>query len=254
KYTFRTVASSAFVMGIISQGTLGYSESSAPSRRIRAIQFGLLSPEEVTAMSSCTVVHPESYHIGGADDGSPVTGGLADPRMGTVERDRSCATCGEDSTGCQGHFGHIELCKPVFHLGFLTTIKKILESVCLFCGRLKANPLDPDFIRRSRLRDRRARFRAVWSACKTKMVCAIGQDEKDEDDGERRDPVAGMGGCGRRQPRIRKEGMGLFANYPKETDDADSAPRPLLPDAVRKILLTITDTDLISLGLNPTWS
>jgi DNA-directed RNA polymerase II subunit RPB1 len=29
----------------------------------------------------------------------------------------SCATCKEDIQVCPGHFGHIELATPVFHVG-----------------------------------------------------------------------------------------------------------------------------------------
>lgn len=44
-------------------------------------------------------------------------GGLADPRMGTIDRNFKCATCGEGMAECPGHFGHIELARPVFHVG-----------------------------------------------------------------------------------------------------------------------------------------
>ena len=57
---------------------------------------------------------------------------------------------------CSGHFGHIELARPVFHpgmqvhdcfpivakhptSGFIVKVKKILECVCVNCGKLKAD-------------------------------------------------------------------------------------------------------------------
>ena len=40
---------------------------------------------------------------------------------------------------CPGHFGHIELAKPVFHAGFLIKVKKIIECVCVNCGKLKVD-------------------------------------------------------------------------------------------------------------------
>ena len=46
-------------------------------------------------------------------------GGLADPRLGTIERGKKCLTCDENMTECPGHFGHIELATPVFHVGQL---------------------------------------------------------------------------------------------------------------------------------------
>ena len=44
-------------------------------------------------------------------------GGLMDPRMGTIDRNFKCQTCGEGMSECPGHFGHIELARPVFHIG-----------------------------------------------------------------------------------------------------------------------------------------
>ena len=47
----------------------------------------------------------------------PKMGGLADPRLGTIDRNFKCQTCGEGMAECPGHFGHIELARPVFHIG-----------------------------------------------------------------------------------------------------------------------------------------
>ncbi len=56
----------------------------------------------------------------------PKTGGLMDPRLGTIDRNFKCQTCGEGMSECPGHFGHIELARPVFHPG------EIIPSVYLF--------------------------------------------------------------------------------------------------------------------------
>ena len=86
----------------------------------------------------------------------PKMGGLMDPRMGTIDRNFKCQTCGEGMSECPGHFGHIELARPVFHpgeynsalvartwltasAGFIVKVKKILESICVNCGKLKAD-------------------------------------------------------------------------------------------------------------------
>jgi DNA-directed RNA polymerase II subunit RPB1 len=44
-------------------------------------------------------------------------GGLLDPRLGTIDKSQKCQTCGEGMSECPGHFGHIELARPVFHIG-----------------------------------------------------------------------------------------------------------------------------------------
>lgn len=63
-------------------------------------------------------------------------GGLMDPRQGTVDRMSRCQTCAGNMTECPGHFGHLELAKPVFHVGFLTMTIKILRCFCFYCSKL----------------------------------------------------------------------------------------------------------------------
>lgn len=75
-------------------------------------------------MSVVRVEHPETY-----EDGKPKLGGLEDPRLGTVDRSYKCATCGEDSFNCPGHFGHIELARPVFHVSEYL----VDGSLCALC-------------------------------------------------------------------------------------------------------------------------
>ena len=47
-----------------------------------------------------------------------------------------CQTCAGNMTDCPGHFGHIELAKPVYHVGFLTKSVKVLRCVCFYCSKL----------------------------------------------------------------------------------------------------------------------
>lgn len=72
----------------------------------------------------------------------PKLGGLMDPRQGVIDRNSRCQTCAGSMTECPGHFGHIELAKPVFHIGFLAkkTIK-ILRCVCFYCSKLLVSPV-----------------------------------------------------------------------------------------------------------------
>lgn len=91
-------------------------------------------------MSVVQVVYPETMDETGYN---PKDSGLLDPRMGTIDRYYRCATCNEDIAECPGHFGHIELCRPVFHCGFIKRVKMILESICYFCGRLKVDEVSP---------------------------------------------------------------------------------------------------------------
>jgi len=113
-----------------------FAYSAAPIRKVKEVQFGILSPEEIKAYSVAKIEHPEVM-----DEAThkPKMGGLMDPRMGTIDRNFKCQTCGEGMSECPGHFGHIELARPVFHPGFIIKVKKILECICVNCWKLKAD-------------------------------------------------------------------------------------------------------------------
>ncbi|EER38141.1 ribosomal polymerase B1 [Histoplasma capsulatum H143] len=87
--------------------------SKAQLRTIKEIQFGLLSPEEIKRMSVVHVEYPETMD---EQRQRPREKGLNDPRLGTIDRNWRCATCEEGINDCPGHFGHIELSTPVFHI------------------------------------------------------------------------------------------------------------------------------------------
>jgi DNA-directed RNA polymerase II subunit RPB1 len=89
-------------------------QSKCPLRTIKEIQFGLLSPEEIKAMSVVHIIYPETMD---ESNQKPREQGLNDPKLGTIDRMFTCATCKEDIQVCPGHFGHIELATPVFHVG-----------------------------------------------------------------------------------------------------------------------------------------
>uniref|UniRef100_A0A6C0ABX9 DNA-directed RNA polymerase n=1 Tax=viral metagenome TaxID=1070528 RepID=A0A6C0ABX9_9ZZZZ len=70
------------------------------------------------------------------DNVEPKRGGLIDPRLGPPGTDMDCATCGLNSSKCVGHFGHISLAEPIFHIGYLQIVKRILSCICLRCSKL----------------------------------------------------------------------------------------------------------------------
>ncbi|KAH8822372.1 beta and beta-prime subunits of DNA dependent RNA-polymerase [Flagelloscypha sp. PMI_526] len=226
--------------------------STAPVRRVKEVQFGILSPEEIKAYSVAKVEFPEVM-----DEAThkPKLGGLMDPRMGTIDRNFKCQTCGEGMSECPGHFGHIELARPVFHPGFIVKVKKILESICVNCGKLKADINDEAFVQRLRtIRDPKARMAYVWNYCKGRMICEP-DETKDEDDGGEV-TKKGHGGCGHIQPLVRKEGLKLFVQYKKPKDEDDDMKnfqpdkRLFTPSDIYTTFKKMSDTDLQLLGLS----
>lgn len=47
-----------------------------------------------------------------------------------------CTTCHGKLATCQGHFGHIKLALPVFHVGYFKSIITILQNICKECSHL----------------------------------------------------------------------------------------------------------------------
>ncbi|MFB0543389.1 MAG: DNA-directed RNA polymerase subunit A'/A'', partial [Candidatus Bathyarchaeia archaeon] len=99
---------------------------------IKAIKFGLLSPDEIRKLSEVEIQTSDTYD----EDGAPIPLGLMDGRLGTLEPRQRCTTCGNLSVDCPGHFGHIELAMPVIHVEFAKIIYKLLLATCRNCGRL----------------------------------------------------------------------------------------------------------------------
>lgn len=105
---------------------------------IDRIEFTLYGNGEIKRASAIN----DTYGINIAetyDLMEPKRGGLVDPRLGTADSTILCATCGMEYKNCPGHFGHTELAEPVYHLGFLGTIKNILGCVCIRCSKLLIN-------------------------------------------------------------------------------------------------------------------
>jgi len=102
------------------------------TKRIAAVKFALLSPDEVRKMSATKIITADTYD----DDGFPIDMGLMDPHLGVIEPGLRCKTCGRKVDECPGHFGHIDLAMPVIHVGYVKEIKKLLQSTCRSCGRL----------------------------------------------------------------------------------------------------------------------
>ncbi len=101
-------------------------------KKIDHITFGLFSPKQVTGMASAKIVTPELYD----KEGYPVDGGLMDIRLGVIDPGLRCKTCGQKLKECPGHFGYIELARPVIHILFVRQIYNMLRSTCKYCGHV----------------------------------------------------------------------------------------------------------------------
>lgn len=231
---------------------LHFGHSDAPLKTVEEIQFGLLSPEEIKNMSVAHIMYPETMD---ETRTKPLVGGLNDPRLGSVDRQFKCATCQQNMSECPGHFGHIELAKPVFHPGFIKKVKKILETVCHNCSKVLEDRSNEEFAAAVATRDKKARFQKIWNVCKGKKACSneVPKEEDIEfDPSGKGKKSAGHNGCGNDQPSIRQTALQLWANWEITNEEGQKTKdkRLITPEAALNILKRISDDDLRDMGLN----
>ncbi len=197
-------------------------------KAVSGIRFSVFSPSEIRKYSVTEISAPETYD----EDGMPVTGGLMDNRLGTIEPGQKCATCGNTAARCPGHFGHIELAEPVLHIAFVDDIRKILVSTCRSCGRLLLLQEDMD-THHARLQE------------KTSYSPTLREEiEKEIINKAKKTKVCPH--CGKKQYEIEFTKPTTF----HEITEWGGATR-LLPVAIRERLERVSDEDLRLLGYDP---
>ncbi|KAJ9673445.1 hypothetical protein PVL29_023173 [Vitis rotundifolia] len=199
--------------------------SPAEVAKVRMVQFGILSPDEIRQMSVVQIEHSET-----TERGKPKPGGLSDPRLGTIDRKMKCETCTANMAECPGHFGHLELAKPMFHIGFMKTVLSIMRCVCFNCSKILADEEDHKFKQAQKIRNPKNRLKKILDACKNKSKCE-GGDEIETQAQDSDEPVKkSRGGCGAQQPKLTIEGMKMIAEYKiqrKKNDDPEQLPEPV---------------------------
>ncbi|MEE9406402.1 MAG: DNA-directed RNA polymerase subunit A' [Candidatus Aenigmarchaeota archaeon] len=100
--------------------------------RISEIGFSILSPEVIKQLARVRVVNSDLYDA----DGYPVEGGVMDPRLGVIDPGLHCRTCGGSIGECPGHFGYLEMAKPIIHVLYTKVIYQLLKFTCKKCNRI----------------------------------------------------------------------------------------------------------------------
>ncbi|XP_012276630.1 DNA-directed RNA polymerase II subunit RPB1 [Orussus abietinus] len=229
------------------------SDSKAPLRTVKRVQFGILSPDEIHRMSVTDggIRFPETM-----EGGRPKLGGLMDPRQGVIDRNTRCQTCAGNMTECPGHFGHIDLAKPVFHVGFITKTIKILRCVCFFCSKMLVSPHNPkikEIVMKTKGQPRK-RLTFVYDLCKSKNICEGGDEMDINKEGQEQQPAdrrPGHGGCGRYQPNLRRSGLDVSAEWKHVNEDSQEKKIVLTAERAWEILKHITDEESFILGMDP---
>lgn len=106
--------------------------------RIKHIQFGIYSNPDVVNQAVLEVSDRNVYDISTTQENARVltANGPMDTRMGISTKTGKCTTCGQGLNECNGHFGHIKLALPAFHVGYLKHIIDVLNCICKDCSKV----------------------------------------------------------------------------------------------------------------------
>ncbi|CAK8998724.1 DNA-directed RNA polymerase II subunit RPB1 (RNA polymerase II subunit B1) (DNA-directed RNA polymerase III largest subunit) [Durusdinium trenchii] len=232
--------------------------STVPFKRVDRVQFSVMSSEELKGWSVTQkhmlknkkpVPAGVTTHRNYDEDGEPIWGSLADPRMGnTFDKDHP------------GYFGHIELARKVYHVGFLNTVLAILRCVSFHDGKLLFNK-EEDMVNwnKAMLLKGKNRLGALAKLSARFVEC----------------PRTKLP-----QPKYRKDGLKIVMEFYDRSSsrgagrraDASESTAPssrfdetLIPgsgeriqnltaEMAHEILKKISDEDCVDLGLDPRWT
>ncbi|GMF25445.1 unnamed protein product [Phytophthora lilii] len=232
---------------------LDCSTASSPERRelsAEELLTRLYSALDLQALAGQT--SPELSPLGSGDEGAH-----GFPNGGKVN-------------DCPGHFGHIELARPMYHMGFIKEVLKILRSVCFHCSKVLSDERDHRFRSAMKIKNGKRRLKAVYEICSNKSMCEYGEEADMEKmredlniglqgglDDKSKPKEGGHGGCGGLQPKYRKQGIKLLVEFPEQMEDVPGSGdrKQNLPAAkVLSIFKNISDEDCYALGLDPRWA
>lgn len=99
---------------------------------IKGLEFGALSAKDIVAQSEVEIQTRDLYDL---EKGRvPKEHGALDTKMGISSNAQECSTCHGNLASCHGHFGHIRLALPVFHVGYFKSIISVLQCICKSCA------------------------------------------------------------------------------------------------------------------------
>ncbi len=192
-----------------------FKHSNAEVKTIKSIQFGVIGPEYIKKISVTQAMEflgkeiPSGITVDSCYDqstGQANLGGINDPRMG--------GTCDLEHPG---YFGHIELVKPVYHIGFLKKVIDILKCVSYFTSELIVSK--ENFINKKGRRN----LKEIAHLSKSIKKCPV---------------------TGKKLPIYTKEGTKIAVDF-------GSGKEIISSEDVYHILEKISNEDASILGLNP---
>jgi DNA-directed RNA polymerase II subunit RPB1 len=196
---------------------------------IVGVQFGIANPEDIRKRSVVEVTTDKTYL-----SGQPAPNGVFDTRFGVIENGKECPTCKQTNQFCPGHFGHIQLARPVYLYQFFDTTERLCNLICLGCSKPL---LDDDNLnsiksaggaRFKEVRDALSKRPAQCPSCNTPVFAKV----------------------------IKSVGKAAsLEGVPKAAKDAEPVPNvPIQCEMVLRAFQRITDYDCTRLGFNPKYA
>jgi DNA-directed RNA polymerase beta' subunit len=138
---------------------------------IIGVQFGISNPDDIAKRSVVEVTTDKTYQ-----SNQPVPNGVFDSRFGVIENGKVCPTCKQTNQSCPGHFGHIQLARPVYLYQFFDTIEKVCNLICLNCSKPLTDLKEYNgkgMARFKDIRDNMGKKPAACSFCKTPVFAKV---------------------------------------------------------------------------------
>lgn len=195
----------------------------ANSKKVKSIQFSILSPDIIKNMS---VVHINNY-----ENNPDINGSLSDKKLGATKKYK-CETCKLNYDMCPGHFGHIILNEPVYNILFFDMIYNILRVICFNCSNLLINKEMREKI--LKINNLSNRINYILEYTKNIKFCSK---------------------CNFLQPKYRKLTTNFTIEFKEDTNYISNSQKRLLKASeVLLIFKNISLNDLNIIGFNPKFS
>uniref|UniRef100_A0A0D9WS33 DNA-directed RNA polymerase subunit n=1 Tax=Leersia perrieri TaxID=77586 RepID=A0A0D9WS33_9ORYZ len=107
----------------------------AASEEVVSIHFSFYNDDEIKRISVKQITKVDRLDA----KNCPVPFGLLDPAMGPTSDTDICKSCNQHSIRCPGHFGHIELARPLFNPLLFMSVKNLLHVTCFHCHKFRLN-------------------------------------------------------------------------------------------------------------------
>jgi DNA-directed RNA polymerase II subunit RPB1 len=193
---------------------------------IIGVQFGIANPEDIRMRSVVEVTTDKTYQ-----SNQPIPNGVFDARFGVIENGKVCPTCKQTNQFCPGHFGHIELARPVYLYQFFDTIEKLCNLICLNCSKPLAeldNLKSTGMARFKEVRDNMSKRPTACPHCTTPVFAKV--------------------------MKVIGKAASLEGVLPTPKGGDAPAPVPLQSELVLRAFQRITNEDCSKLGFNPKYA